>query len=152
MTPAARSFVIFVCAIILAATAALAFIVNTNEKSDDIKALTEQVVQVGERIEDCSSATGRCYQENQARTGAAIQTLLESFKQQLDPHRLRNEAENLCLLYAFAGPPPNRVADKPLEEAVAFYKQCVLDRSGGTEPPPLPPNPYVTTTTRRGQP
>lgn len=120
---------------------------DTKSEAQETQDLTRIVVEVGRRIEDCSSQEGRCYKQNQENMRKAIQAILDGSKQQMDPHRLRNEAENLCLLYAFAGQPPNRIADRPIEEAVAFYRQCVLENSGGTEPPILPENPYNTTTT-----
>lgn len=154
MTPAGRSFVVIVCAVLVATAAGvigLGFIVNTNDKSYDIKDLSERVVRIGERIEDCSSREGKCYKENQKATGEAIQAILEGLQGQVTPHRLRNEAENLCQVELFGGTPP-LATSVPVEQAVATYIDCVLRRSGGTEPPPLPTNPFTTTTTGKKSP
>lgn len=97
------------------------------------------------RIEDCSTKAGRCYEEQQKTAGAAVQAVLDGMKAQIDPHRLRNEAENLCQVEVFAIPPERR--GLTIERALDLYNGCVLRRSGGTEPPPLPKNPYSTTTT-----
>lgn len=101
--------------------------------------------QIIHQIQDCSTKEGRCYQENQRTAGAAVQAVLDGMKAQMDPHRLRNEAENLCQVEVFAIPPSEHGIT--LEKAVDLYNGCVLRRSGGTEPPPLPKNPYSTTTT-----
>lgn len=99
------------------------------------------------RIKDCTEPAGRCYRQNQATTAAAIETILRYIDDSLAPHRLRNEAENTCQVELFAGSPA--LAEKGVNPSLDFYDECVLRRSGNTAPPPLPPNPLTTTTTRR---
>lgn len=97
------------------------------------------------QIKDCSEPTGECYQRNQKTTAAAIQTVLDYIDDSIDPHRLRNEAENTCQVELFAGFPA--FAEKGVQPSLAFYSECVLRRSGNTAPPPVPMNPLATTTT-----
>lgn len=101
---------------------------------------------LNQRVKDCSEPQGKCYQANQKTTAAAIQVILDYIDDSLAPHRLRNEAENLCQVELFAGDPA--YAAKGVNPALDFYNECVLRRSGNTVPPPLPPNPLTTTTTR----
>jgi hypothetical protein len=128
--------------------AALVFVAAVVVGSASVSRSNNQIVR---RIEDCSSKTGRCYQENQKLAGAAIQSILDGFKTQIDPHRLRNEAENLCQVEVFAVPPEHQ--GLTIDRAIDLYTGCVLRRSAGTQPPPLPPNPYTTssTTTTTGE-
>lgn len=101
---------------------------------------------LNERTKDCTDPKGACYQRNQEVTAAAIQVVLDYIDKSFAPHRLRNEAENMCQTELFAGDPP--FARKGVQPALDFYTECVLRRSGNTVPPPLPPNPLTTTTTR----
>jgi len=99
------------------------------------------------RIRDCTEPEGKCYQANQAATAKAVQAILDYIDDTMGPHRLRNEAENRCQVELFARKPT--VLDKGSETALKEYDHCVKERSGGTEPPPLPENPLTTTTTTR---
>lgn len=101
---------------------------------------------LNERVKDCSEPQGECYQANQAATAAAVQAILDHIDGSIGPHRLRNEAENTCQTELFAGDPA--YAAKGVSAALTFYNECVLRRSGNIAPPPLPPNPLTTTTTR----
>jgi hypothetical protein len=100
-----------------------------------------------QRIEDCTRPEGRCYQQTKRDTGAAVQTVLDYIDATMNPHRLRNEAENKCQVELFARRPT--ILDSGAEAALAEYDDCVHRRSGGTDPPPVPQNPLSTTTTRR---
>lgn len=102
---------------------------------------------LNQRVKDCSEPQGECYQANQAATAKAVQAILDHIDGTIAPHRLRNEAENLCQIEVFAGDPP--YAAKGVNQALDFYNECVLRRSGNTAPPALPPNPLTTTTTTR---
>jgi hypothetical protein len=105
---------------------------------------------VASRIADCSVPKGRCYQEQRRTTAAAVQAVLDGISGQFAPHRLRNEAENLCQVEIFAellGPPDHTAHTK--DEVVGHYKDCVTREAGGIPPPALPANPYNTTTTTR---
>lgn len=106
--------------------------------------------QIAERIKDCSEPTGKCYQRNQQATAKAVQAILDYVDDSLAPHRLRNEAENMCQVELFAGLPA--FAQKGVQPALTFYDECVLRRSGNTAPPPVPKNPLTTTTTTGGKP
>lgn len=87
-------------------------------------------------------------EEQMARaTAEAVQAILDYIDHSMDPHRLRNEAENWCQVEVFAGLPA--FAEKGVQPALSFYDACVLRRSGNTAPPPVPPNPLTTTTTTR---
>lgn len=101
--------------------------------------------QIVERIKDCSEPTGKCYRANQQATAKAVQAILDYIDGSLAPHRLRNEAENMCQVELFAGLPA--FAQKGVQPALTFYDECVLRRSGNTTAPPLPKNPLTTTTT-----
>lgn len=101
---------------------------------------------LNERVKDCSEPTGRCYQQTQKTTAAAIQVILDYIDDAMGPHRLRNEAENTCQVELFAGSPA--YAAKGVSASLDFYTKCVLTRSGNTAPPPVPPNPLTSTTTR----
>lgn len=102
--------------------------------------------QANQRIRDCSEPEGRCYQQTQKVTAAAVQSILDYVDAAMKPHRLRNEAENECQVELFAGDPS--YAAKGVSAALDFYTKCVLQRSGNTAPPPPPPNPLTSTTTR----
>lgn len=102
---------------------------------------------LNERTKDCTEPTGRCYQQTQKTTAAAIQVILDYIDESFGPHRLRNEAENMCQVELFAGTPA--LAEKGVQPALAFYTECVLRRSGNTAPPSVPPNPLTSTTTTR---
>lgn len=129
--------------ILLVALAALAVI--TSSVSTVIIGLGNR--SLNERTKDCTEPTGRCYQQTQKTTAAAIQVILDYIDDSIDPHRLRNEAENTCQVELFAGTPS--FAAKGVAPAVDFYTKCVLARSGNTQPPPVPPNPLTSTTTTR---
>lgn len=100
---------------------------------------------LNERAKDCSEPQGQCYQQTQRTTAAAVQSVLDYIDDSMRPHRLRNEAENLCQVELFAGDSP--YSRKGVSAAIDFYRACVLRRSGNTEAPPIPPNPLTTTTT-----
>lgn len=100
-----------------------------------------------ERTKDCTEPSGKCYQQTQAATAAAVQSVLDYIDDSMGPHRLRNEAENSCQVELFAGDPS--FAAKGVQPALDFYNACVLRRSGNTAPPAVPPNPLTSTTTTR---
>jgi hypothetical protein len=89
-------------------------------------------------------------EREQKATADAIQVILDYIDRSFSPHRLRNEAENMCQVELFAGSPA--YAAKGVGPALTFYDECVLRRSGNTAPPPVPPNPLTTTTTTGGRP
>jgi hypothetical protein len=98
-----------------------------------------------ERIKDCSDPGGQCFQRNQQATAKAVQAILDYIDDTMGPHRLRNEAENRCQVELFARKPT--ILDRGSRPALEEYDDCVSRRSGGTQPPPIPPNPLTTTTT-----
>lgn len=74
--------------------------------------------------------------QTQKATAGAIQIILDYVDATMAPHRLRNEAENLCQVELIAGDPP--LIRKGLEPSLAFYRECVTRRAGGTPAPPVP--------------
>lgn len=100
-----------------------------------------------ERIRDCSDPGGKCYQRNQAATAQAVQSILDYIDRSITPFRTANEAQNLCQIAMHTRNPP--VLEVPAERVIAEYHACIEARSAGTERPPLPPNPLLTTTTTR---
>lgn len=86
--------------------------------------------------------------QTQKATASAVQVILDYVDDTMGPHRLRNEAENRCgveVIYQMLAGPLVQAAD----HYTGLYDACVLRRSGITAPPPVPPNPLTTTTTRR---
>lgn len=128
----------------LVALAALAVVVSTSTAV--VVGLANR--RLNERTQDCTEPQGKCYQQTQKTTAAAVQSILDYIDESFAPHRLRNEAENKCQVETFAGLPA--FAQKGVQPALDFYDQCVLRRSGNTAPPPLPENPLTTTTTTTG--
>lgn len=101
--------------------------------------------QLQHRIRDCSDPGGDCYQRNQKATAEAVQNILDYIDKSITPFRLANEAQNLCQVALHTRNPT--VLEVGAEVAIAEYNACIAARSAGTERPPLPPNPLLTTTT-----
>lgn len=101
------------------------------------------------RIRDCTDPQGRCYQQNQRNTAAAVQTILDYIQNVMDPHRLRSEAETLCNVVADVEVTLNIQGDTTVDvdKVLDHYRHCVLENSGLTPAPPAPENPLSTTTT-----
>ncbi|MCA1842348.1 MAG: hypothetical protein LC792_04005 [Actinobacteria bacterium] len=104
-----------------------------------------------DRARDCTDPQGTCYQQTRRATAEAIQVILDNQSNLMRPHRLRNEAENLCTVVALVEVTLAVQGHLPVDinGTLDHYRGCVTEQSGGTEPPPLPQNPLNTTTTTR---
>lgn len=104
------------------------------------------------RIEDCTNQEGKCYQQNQKQTAEAIQTILNYIDAVMAPHRVRNEAENLCSVLVIHEALTDLTRNKTLLDANVYessYQTCVLGHSGNTPPPSIPNVATSTTVTTR---
>lgn len=101
-----------------------------------------------QRVEDCTTPGGACYERQQRATTAAIETILTYIKETIEPFRVANAAQNRCQVELFARQPT--VLDAGAETALADYAACVAANAAGTEQPEPPPVPLTTTTTRKG--
>ena len=106
------------------------------------------------RIRDCTEPQGVCYQQNQKATAEAVGSIFKYIDDTMRPHRLRNEAENLCNVVALVEVTLTIQGRLPVDVNVVLdhYRHCVTENSGNTPPPPLPENPLATTTTIGGHP